>query len=156
MQDKHGADVDLLLHLLHLASGGRTVSVGELARLDAAARGWREAVIAPLRTVRRQLKNPKPAYKGTDALRQAVEAVEIEAERMQFGFLHAFPVVTQAAPTSVVAARESLAAYCDLLAVPRASAAALLEHFERHEGPRRRMRRGGNRFQRKAGIVSEI
>lgn len=85
LQDRGGADVNVLLYLLFLAAHDRQVDRGEVARIDALAASWREQVVIPLRNLRRALKSgiaPCPPA-ASEPLRGAVKRVELEAERIE-------------------------------------------------------------------------
>jgi len=64
-----------------------------VAEAEAATRPWRDAVVRPLRAVRRQLKSgPPPAPDtATESLRAQVKAAELEAERVQQSLLQHLP-----------------------------------------------------------------
>jgi uncharacterized protein (TIGR02444 family) len=130
LQDDAGADVCLVLRLLHLAMTRRSVAVAAISEMDAAARPWRESVIVPLRMVRRELRRNTPGYPGAAALRSAVAAIEIEAERLQLAFLDAADVTTHPAATPHAAAQTSFSAYCAVLSKPPDSMARLLALFD--------------------------
>ncbi len=130
LQDDAGADVCLVLRLLHLAMRRRSVAVAAVAAMDAAARPWRESVIVPLRMVRRRLRQQPPGYPGAAALRSSVVAIEIEAERAQLAFLETAEVTTHNAATPGAAARTSFSAYCAVLGKPPDSMARLLTLFD--------------------------
>jgi uncharacterized protein (TIGR02444 family) len=85
LQDAHGVDVNMLLYLLFRATGGAALDADEIARLDAALARWRDAVVRPLRGVRRALKGEALARIAADEdrLRQRVKSAELEAERLQ-------------------------------------------------------------------------
>ncbi|RDC71968.1 TIGR02444 family protein [Rhodovulum sp. 12E13] len=85
LQDAHGVDVNMLLYLLFRATGGVALDAGEIARLDAALAPWRDAVVRPLRGVRRALKAEALARIAADddRLRQRIKSAELEAERLQ-------------------------------------------------------------------------
>jgi uncharacterized protein (TIGR02444 family) len=77
LQDEHGADVNIVLVLLWLASAGAgPLDADEVLTLDRALSPWRRDVVVPLRSLRRALKG-----QGEDAVRRAVAAAELEAER---------------------------------------------------------------------------
>lgn len=92
-QDRHGADVNLLLWAVWLASQGHDLTAAEVAEAEAATRPWREEVIWPLRAVRRRLKTgPLPAPDAaTESLRMQVKAAELEAEKAQQLLLQTLP-----------------------------------------------------------------
>ncbi len=130
LQDGAGADVCLVLHLLHLATARRSVTVSAVAEIDAAARPWRESVVIPLRMIRRGLRQSPAGYAEAEPLRRSVAAIEIEAERMQLAFLEMVVVTAQQAATSLAAAQDSLSAYCALLGRPHERIANLLALFD--------------------------
>ncbi|MBW8882612.1 MAG: TIGR02444 family protein, partial [Asticcacaulis sp.] len=82
LQDDHGQNVPLLLWAAWAAAHGMRIEprLAEAVRL---ARAWSDAVIVPLRGVRRRLKTP--LSDGDEVarlkLRERVKAVELEAER---------------------------------------------------------------------------
>jgi uncharacterized protein (TIGR02444 family) len=79
LQDQHGQNVCLLLWA---AWSGAPVEA--LARGVALARAWEQAVVSPLRQVRRELKaqaGPIDAA-GRERLREDIKAAELEAERL--------------------------------------------------------------------------
>lgn len=135
LQDNAGVDVNVLLYLLFLARLGRQVDHRDVARIDAVALSWRNRVVTPLRTLRRDLKNglaPADAA-ATAALLTDVKRVELEAERIEQQTIEvsipAFTIGALAA-TPVEAARASLAAYGKFLGgLPPASINLLLEAF---------------------------
>lgn len=92
-QDRHGADVNLLLWAVWLAVQGHDLTVAELAAAEHAIRPWREEVVWPLRAVRRRLKTgplPAPAA-ATESLRTQVKTAELEAEKAQQSLLQTLP-----------------------------------------------------------------
>ena len=58
LQDKAGADVNIVMFLLWNATQNRTFSVAAVADLESRIGVWRNSVVVPLRTVRRALKSP--------------------------------------------------------------------------------------------------
>jgi len=126
LQDDAGADVCLVLHLLHLATGRMTATPASVAALDATARPWREAVVHPLRGVRRWLRQSSDE---TDGLREAVKAAELDAERRLLTMLAEHKAATQPAASPEEAAETSLHAYADLLGQDRAIMTPLLALF---------------------------
>lgn len=89
-QDTLGQDVPLLLWALWLGRvHGHRLTRAELDQARAAVAGWRDSVVLPLRTLRRQLKTgPSPAPSpATEALRDRIKAAELEAERLQLALL---------------------------------------------------------------------
>ncbi len=90
LQDRRGLDVNLLLFCCWAGSGGRRLGARDMDRLEAAVGDWQRTVVAPLRAVRRRLKQPGEGAGGeTAGLRQAVKDCEFEAERIEQAMLHA-------------------------------------------------------------------
>jgi uncharacterized protein (TIGR02444 family) len=106
-QDEAGADVNLILFLLWQGTIGIGRTPAEIATLDEAVRNWREQVVKPLRSVRRYLKGME-----ADALRDAVKAAELDAERLQQQQLsaHARAADGQPAPDAAAANLRAYAA----------------------------------------------
>lgn len=93
LQDREGADVNLLLLACWLASRGVRLDAAAAERLRAVAAAWRGPVLVPLRRARRALR-PLVAELASTArgeraarLRSALAAVELEAERLVEGLL---------------------------------------------------------------------
>jgi uncharacterized protein (TIGR02444 family) len=84
LQDAFGLDVNVLLCCCWLGCSGRgRLTRGELAPLTARLASWNAQVIAPLRQVRRRLRELAPvAQAPLEALRQGVLAREIDAEHV--------------------------------------------------------------------------
>jgi uncharacterized protein (TIGR02444 family) len=124
LQDQSGRDVNLLLLALYAGLVlGRRLTSADFAGLEAGSAGWRDRVTAPLRAVRRDLKawstDPQAA-----ALRGAVQAAEIEAERLaQRQLSTALPAGPAEAPGGDLA-RDNLRCYAGA-AADRLAAAAL-------------------------------
>jgi uncharacterized protein (TIGR02444 family) len=94
LQDRLGADVNVMLFCCWAGSLGRRLSADEIRLAVAAVRPWHDEIVAPIRAARRRLKQglagmaPEPA----EALRQRLLSVEIEAERIaQFRLAELFP-----------------------------------------------------------------
>lgn len=81
LQDRHGVDVNLLFYCLWAGARGRPLSRAELKSLTAVVARWREEVILPLRSVRRNLK--RELDDDAQDLRGRVLDLEIEAERLE-------------------------------------------------------------------------
>ena len=106
LQDRHGADVMLLLFCAWI---GR-LSPAALDRADEAVAPWRREVVEPLRKIRRRRTGEAAAAR----LREGVEEAEIEAE------LFAGALLVEAVPKPCGSA-DALALYLDRLGVPKAS-----------------------------------
>ena len=143
LQDRHGVDVNVLLFLLFLAEAGRAVSAEDVARIDSEVRTWRDGIVAPLRTARRNLRIPTGSVDpdAAEALRTNVKRIELEAERLQQETLErSFPSAATgtAAASSTVVARANLDAYGSTLsALPEGLLASLLQAFDTMQGTRR-------------------
>lgn len=132
LQDTCAVDVNLLLFLLWLSLDRRSLSADAVRDLDDKVREWREAVIMPLRTLRRTLKEETPIAPGmTEPLRTQVKALELEAERVQQETLYALTsaLPCQTALSPAVAAQRNIAAYQAVLSrnFPAAAIAVLLD-----------------------------
>jgi uncharacterized protein (TIGR02444 family) len=120
LQDRHRVDVNVLLFLLFLARSGRAIDQDEAARIDAEVRAWRDGVVVPLRSARRNLRTQIDPIDRDDAeaLRAKVKHTELEAERIEQETLErmhpANSTGTQVASREA-AARANLSAYGALL-----------------------------------------
>ena len=93
LQERHGADVNLLLFCCWLAASGRGALTGEsLARTAAAVEPWHREIVRGLRALRVRLRaGEAPLPEGADRtfdgfaqeLRKKVAAVELEAEHIE-------------------------------------------------------------------------
>jgi uncharacterized protein (TIGR02444 family) len=115
LQDGCGVDVNVLLFLLWLATAKQRVGTGEVEALCAKAGPWRDEVVAPLRSLRRRLKDGAPLVERNlaELFRTRIKAVELEAERLQQEALFALaPSLTATQePTVEAAARANVTAY---------------------------------------------
>lgn len=84
LQDAHGQCVPLLLWAAWQASEGRDISESSAVEAASVARRWSEAVIEPLRGVRRRLK--LTVSEGDEnvrlPLREKIKAAELAAEKV--------------------------------------------------------------------------
>jgi uncharacterized protein (TIGR02444 family) len=138
LQDGAGVDVNLLLFLLWNASRHRAFSASEIEDLERQIGPWRDAVVIPLRTIRRALKAPPPIVEaGTaEAFRTRIKATELEAERLQQEALYALSQARELGhpvASAADAARANVAAYQDLYKqpFPPAEVETLLAAFAR-------------------------
>lgn len=150
LQDEAGADVNVILLLLWRAAESRRLSAAELSAVDAAVSGWRSAVVAPLRGVRRWLKHHAGpvAAEAAEALRRDIKRIELESERLQQQAMAALaeaaaPGAPAASPRDAAAA--SLATYAELRgrALPQAPVNVLLQSLTQRRGPASRQAAGG-------------
>lgn len=135
LQDSAGVDVNVLFYLLFLAQQGRQLDRSDVAHIDATVLSWRDRVVKPLRTLRRDLKNGvAPAdVEATAALRTDVKRIELEAERIEQQMLErmvpASTIGTQATSPDE-AARANIDAYGKFFGgLPAAPVKLLLDIF---------------------------
>ncbi|MGO8868776.1 MAG: TIGR02444 family protein [Alphaproteobacteria bacterium] len=138
LQERHGADVNLLLFCCWHARSGRGALAGEdLRRAAAAVEPWHGRLVRGLRAVRVRLRRESaPLPQPTDALlaelaealRKKIAAVELEAEHIEQLILAASarPVSSESAAVPLAArardAAEGALAYLALLGAPLDSA----------------------------------
>src|SRR5579871_2216704 len=115
LQDGCGVDVNVLLFFLWLATARRCASVAVAREVCATAAPWRDDVVAPLRAIRRRLKDGSALVErgAAEVFRTAVKALELESERLQQEALFALAagLATENAATIEAAARANVAAY---------------------------------------------
>ncbi len=100
LQDGSGVDVNVMLYALWQASMGRSLSNGDGLTILAAVEPWREEVVVPLRTARRNLKGAFTAFDASaaESLRAIVKKAELEAERQQQQALYNLRLPAEGAP----------------------------------------------------------
>jgi uncharacterized protein (TIGR02444 family) len=106
-QDHHGADVNLLLWVLWLGLHGRALDAPTLAQAQEAIAAWCDAVILPLRRLRRHGLPSALASLADDALRDeakgtllaCVKGAELHSERVAQALLAALPLPPLSAST---------------------------------------------------------
>jgi uncharacterized protein (TIGR02444 family) len=91
LQDRDGADVNLILLALWLGRHGHRLAPETGGRLAALARDWQEAIVAPLRKVRRHLKQQaEPAWMAEiTGRRRELGEIELALERIEQARLEA-------------------------------------------------------------------
>jgi uncharacterized protein (TIGR02444 family) len=118
LQDRHGADVVLLIGLCWLARRDSAVcDAVQIAELDAALADWRAEIVLPLRALRRALKPrladlPESAAEARDRIKDA----ELAGERVALDLFAAAAdrlVPSQRADSSHDAALRTLRCYID-------------------------------------------
>lgn len=127
VQDRCGADVNIVLWCLFAAQGGMALTGAEIDAVVAGEAGeWHRSVVVPLRAARRAMKAPPAAIDAgrVEASRKRLKAIELESERMEQALLFAaLPRQSPAeSPASAVdvetrrsMARDALAAYLDTI-----------------------------------------
>ena len=89
LQDRAGADVNLLLFCCYAGSRGQILDEGRLDRLQKIAGDWNERVVVPLRAARRWLKTRAEQDQAAGRLRDEIKALELQAERQEQDRIHA-------------------------------------------------------------------
>jgi uncharacterized protein (TIGR02444 family) len=90
LQDRGGVDVNVLLLAAFMgAERARSFGPGDVRAAHDRVAQWQRAVVIPLRTIRRQLKNgPAPAPNATTtALRDKIKQIELDAEMIELAEL---------------------------------------------------------------------
>ena len=84
-QDFSGANVNIVLYLLWLASHGRFISLNEVEKIISSTKNWNEEIVKPLRQMRQHLKKNKDGFFSKDILlfREKVKTLELEAEKIE-------------------------------------------------------------------------
>lgn len=133
LQEEAGVDVNLLLYLLWQAQQGRQFPVSDVAGLEAQIAAWREATVIPLRQIRRALKSPPGlvAAASSEAFRNRIKAVELEAERLQQEAMYALSAPVSQPEEPANAARANIAAYAAMRGAefPKPAVATLMAAF---------------------------
>jgi uncharacterized protein (TIGR02444 family) len=86
LQDRHGADVNVLLFCCWLGASGRGVaSPNELGAALAAVEAWNREVVRAIRAVRHRLKGGLPPAPAdlTEALRRRIGKIEVDLEHVE-------------------------------------------------------------------------
>lgn len=127
LQDRAGADVNLLMLALWLGSLGRRLNPAEGARLAGLAADWQEPIIAPLRAVRRRLKERAglPWGEALTTWRGRVAEAELAFEQVEQLLLERAAGIGSGGAPSIAAARANLAA----LGLARVLGTPLLERL---------------------------
>jgi uncharacterized protein (TIGR02444 family) len=120
LQDQAGVDVNVMLYLLYVAAQGHRVDPNDMRRIEAVAAVWRDAIVAPLREIRRKLKAPIGSFAPavTSGLRDDVKRIELAAERIEQQTLESLIALDAAQPDireRLAYAHANLAAYADVL-----------------------------------------
>lgn len=105
LQDRHGADINLLLWAAWTAQMfGRSITAEETAAARQATEDWQRDVLAPLREVRKRLKDGHPD------LYERAQALELQFERIEIERLEAMTATGGPAGSDALAANLRLAA----------------------------------------------
>ena len=90
LQDRHAADVNLLLLCCWVGCHGAYLPRDQIATLDQLVTAWRTEVIAPVRALRRLMKLAVgPVQPDQSAgVRKAIKSAELQAEKVELEFLY--------------------------------------------------------------------
>ena len=120
LQERHGADVNLLLYCCWVALSGRGCLRGvDLRRVEAVLVQWRDGVTGALRAVRDRIKGEAGlwALKGAPEVRDRVLDAEIASERVAQDLLEGMAGAPGRCRGGREDARANLDAYLALLGV---------------------------------------
>ncbi|MBA4804145.1 MAG: TIGR02444 family protein [Brevundimonas sp.] len=106
LQDAQGQNIPLLLWAAWTAATGRTLAGDDIEAACDTARVWQDAVVLPLRGVRRALKTRIPDIDDEDreAVRSQVQAVELDVERRLLAALERISPAVSGPPKPVLPA----------------------------------------------------
>jgi uncharacterized protein (TIGR02444 family) len=130
LQDTNDQDVPLLLWAAWCAATGRQPDEDDLDAACDTARVWRDAVIVPLRDLRRRLKSTIPDMDQDDrlAVREQIKAVELDAERRLMAALERLAPTSAGPPLPYLEALVALSRRRDRV-TPRPALAVLAERL---------------------------
>jgi uncharacterized protein (TIGR02444 family) len=120
LQNRRGADVNILLFCCWLATLGLKLEPAGMHAANAAVEAWRRDVLEPLRGARRTVSDQFPEIAKSDrqSIKHGILSVELECERLaQEKIANAATghVVTEEAATALQIASAVLEAYLDLI-----------------------------------------
>jgi uncharacterized protein (TIGR02444 family) len=129
LQDTSGVDINVLLFCAWLSVTKRSVlTAQDLAAIEAAVQPWRDAVIRPMRGVRRDIKAmPDSANDDVAALRKDAAALELRAEQVEQAMLYRLMPTLSAPPAATTAedaTRRNVSALLDRTAPASSNASA--------------------------------
>lgn len=130
LQDGPGQNVPLLLWAGWTAATGRVLDEDAIEGACDCARAWDAAAVAPLRTLRRTLKNTNPDIDtaARESVREAVKAVELAAERHLMAGLEALAPAPTGPPRPAIDALAAVARVWSRV-VPRPALTTLAERL---------------------------
>ena len=133
LQDRFGADVNIVLYALYRASRGDQLDLGGLREADQAVAAWRDDVVRPLRQVRRALKPHPHALSAADQSRvhDRIKKLELEAEQAQQYHLEGLAIAATTISEDI-AARANIATCAAYLEIDPSdpALATLLKRFQ--------------------------
>lgn len=134
LQDDAGADVSVLLYMLFLAEQQRALDARALAAILQLVRPWNEAVVIPLRRMRRALRHDLGRFDTARSapLRTEVKRLELAAEQLLQETLAAELPASAAGRTAADragAAANNLRCYAAALGLPEHGFDRLLQSY---------------------------
>jgi uncharacterized protein (TIGR02444 family) len=120
LQDRGGADVNLVLYCLWRGVSGRPTAAADIRAAVRATRGWQAGTVARLRVLRRALKttlsciDDRAVAAAVAALREQIKRAELDAERIEqtlLGRLVRSPAVPLPRAARMAAAETALQLY---------------------------------------------
>jgi uncharacterized protein (TIGR02444 family) len=120
LQNRRGADVNILLFCCWLATLGLKLEPAGMHAANAAVEAWRRDVLEPLRSARRAIAEKFPEIAKTDrqAVKHGVLSVELECERLaqeKIALGATGQVTADEAATPLQIASAALEAYLDMI-----------------------------------------
>jgi uncharacterized protein (TIGR02444 family) len=120
LQNRRGADVNILLFGCWLATLGLSVARAGLLAANSTVEAWRRDVLQPLRSARRAVADQFPELAKSDrqAIRHGVLSVELECERVaqeRIAGAAAGVTVAEAGATPLQLASAALEIYLDMV-----------------------------------------
>jgi uncharacterized protein (TIGR02444 family) len=94
VQDEFDIDVNVLLYVSWMASRNHKMTHTHLAELEICIQQWRQRVVIPLRSLRRQLKD----YPDAATVREGIKALELQSERQQQDMMWKFSNAAESLP----------------------------------------------------------
>ncbi len=121
LQDACRLNVNLLLYCCWMGKQGYLLAPQDLERQIQAVEHWQSEVVMPLRAIRRRMKSAIVGFsmQRSEPLRQAIQQVEIEAERLEQLRLAEFSAQTKAATAGVAVTVRNLETYLGVCNVSR-------------------------------------
>ena len=109
LQETLGADVNIVLFMLFNAKQGKQLSEVAIRTINHAVTAWRENIIQPIRSARKNLKHAKHSLSNAqqDQFKTQLMATELQAEKLEQAMIEAVEITwvsvspEQAASTNI-------------------------------------------------------
>lgn len=105
LQDRYGVDVNVLLYGAWLAASDRRLTRTHLSAVSVDVDEWRNTVVQPLRSLRRELR----CYPAAAAIREDLKALELRSEHQQQDLMYDFHCAAPDQPAADQPFHENLA-----------------------------------------------